>query len=245
MFSWSQQNVTDLFWLNLNGEVRKGILGLPTSYNFQTKTWKQAHTQGAWVITQWILRNQKTNIIQVKVDDDKQDFKILIDKKNLLTEAHDLVSKLLLTLETYKATGATEKAKALYDDLSKVSDDWLVVDQIIRSKRQPAHLRVFNNLDKPHEETILEQYHLAGIKQKLSNSLVERVVDNKVTAEMIEEEKELPAPSVVGYSESMESVIYSYASRYPFNADFYKTTMWEWMPHKDDLRVGENVEASY
>jgi dipeptidyl-peptidase-3 len=49
--NWAANNVTDLFWLNLDQQVRKGILGIPSSYSFDKQKWKQAHTQGAWVIT--------------------------------------------------------------------------------------------------------------------------------------------------------------------------------------------------
>jgi len=47
-------------------EARKGILGIPSSYNMELKKWKQAHTQGAFVITMFIMKNQKTKVIEIE-----------------------------------------------------------------------------------------------------------------------------------------------------------------------------------
>lgn len=56
-FDYKESEVKDLLWLNTMIEIRKGIYGLASAYNPKTGKWKQAHAQGAWVITQWILRN--------------------------------------------------------------------------------------------------------------------------------------------------------------------------------------------
>lgn len=59
VFDYDEGQIKDLLWVNLMTEVRKGISGLASAYNTKSKKWKQAHAQGAWVITQWIYRNQK------------------------------------------------------------------------------------------------------------------------------------------------------------------------------------------
>lgn len=56
-FDYDQSEVKDLLWLNTMSEIRKGIYGLTSAYNPKTNKWKQAHAQGAWVITQWIYKN--------------------------------------------------------------------------------------------------------------------------------------------------------------------------------------------
>ena len=38
-------------------QFRKGILGLPL-YNPELKKWGQAHTQGAFVLSMWIMKKQ-------------------------------------------------------------------------------------------------------------------------------------------------------------------------------------------
>mmetsp|Transcript_15338 Transcript_15338/g.23612 ORF Transcript_15338/g.23612 Transcript_15338/m.23612 type:complete len:181 (+) Transcript_15338:1685-2227(+) len=44
VFDYNKTSVADLFWLNLMGEIRKGVLGLPSAYNSETQKWGQAHT---------------------------------------------------------------------------------------------------------------------------------------------------------------------------------------------------------
>lgn len=44
IFNWTQTNATTLQKLSMMTEFRKGILGLKSSYNKETKRWTQAHT---------------------------------------------------------------------------------------------------------------------------------------------------------------------------------------------------------
>jgi len=57
LFGIEDHEVNDMLWTNVMNQLRKGVIGLPL-YNPETKKWGQAHTQGAWVITQWIYKNQ-------------------------------------------------------------------------------------------------------------------------------------------------------------------------------------------
>lgn len=57
VFAWNASNSSSLLALSVLQEVRKGILGLQSSYNHEQHKWKQAHTQGAFVIAQFILQN--------------------------------------------------------------------------------------------------------------------------------------------------------------------------------------------
>ena len=94
-FNWTESNSTDLLYLNLLHEVRKGILGMQSSYNAEEKKWKQAHTQGAFVITQFILQNQDRKVLQIVNSTKGDDFRIILDKENLRREGHRLIGKLL------------------------------------------------------------------------------------------------------------------------------------------------------
>jgi hypothetical protein len=49
-----------------------------------------------------------------------------------MTEGHDLISKLLLALQTYKSSGAVDRAKKLYEQYSQVPDDYRVIREIIK-----------------------------------------------------------------------------------------------------------------
>lgn len=56
LFGYQDHEVDTLFWVTIMNQLRKAILGL-TMYNPDAKKWGQAHTQGAFVLTQWFLKN--------------------------------------------------------------------------------------------------------------------------------------------------------------------------------------------
>lgn len=130
------------------GEIRKGMYGLIAAFNTKTKKWKQAHAQGAWVITQWILKNQKGKVLEFETVGNFEDFKIHLNKDLLMTEGHELVGKLLNILQVYKSSGAVDRAKKLYDEYSAVPDLFLKYRDIMISKRKPGQLRGYFNLEK-------------------------------------------------------------------------------------------------
>jgi len=56
LFDFEESEVPEMIWTNVMNQMRKGTLGLQL-YNPDTKKWGQAHTQGAWVLGQYIYRN--------------------------------------------------------------------------------------------------------------------------------------------------------------------------------------------
>jgi dipeptidyl-peptidase-3 len=54
-FNWTAENNKILRWSSMLQEARKGLLGLESSYNDHKHRWNQAHTQGAYVISQFIM----------------------------------------------------------------------------------------------------------------------------------------------------------------------------------------------
>jgi len=129
------------------GEIRKGIYGLTSAYNVKTKKWKQAHAQGAWVITQWVYRNQKQKVIEFETLGDFKDFRIKLNKDLLMTEGHQLIGQLLNILQVYKSAAAVDRAQKLYEDYSSVNDMFLKYRDIVISKRKPGELRSYPNLE--------------------------------------------------------------------------------------------------
>lgn len=71
-------------------QFRKGLLGL-TLYNAETKKWGQAHTQGAYVLSMWIYKNQKSKIVDFEIIGDNEDFLIHLDEKLLVEEGKGLI----------------------------------------------------------------------------------------------------------------------------------------------------------
>ena len=127
LFGWEDKDVDTLLWVNCMSQFRKGILGLPL-YNAELKKWGQAHTQGAFVFSMWIMKNQnqENKIVEFEITgENKDDFVIHLNKERLCTEGKVLIKDLLIVLQTYKSSGAFERGKKFYDEYSAVSDYFL------------------------------------------------------------------------------------------------------------------------
>jgi len=61
------------------------------------------------------MQNQKSKIVDIKMDNEKDTFYTVVDKDLLATEGHELIKNLLLILHTYKSVGAVDRAKKFYD----------------------------------------------------------------------------------------------------------------------------------
>jgi len=79
LFGFKDDEVDRLLWVSIMTQLRKGIVGLPL-YNPQSKRWGQAHTQGAYVLSMWLYRNQKTDIIKIEILGDNEDFRIHLNE---------------------------------------------------------------------------------------------------------------------------------------------------------------------
>ena len=139
-----------LLWVNVMNQFRKGVLGL-TLYNPETKTWGQAHTQGAFVFAMWIYKNQKSKIVDFELQEDKDEFLIHLDEKLLVSEGKDLIRQLLIVLQTYKSSGANDRGQKFYEEYSAVSDFFLKVRDIVQKKKKPRRVEVNNNLFRYNE----------------------------------------------------------------------------------------------
>jgi len=95
LFGFAEEDVETLLFINLTNYVRKGICGLPL-YNKETGKWGQAHTQGAFVFTQYVWQNQKNKLLSVDLTETS--FTISIDRQYLMDEGRQLISDFLLTL---------------------------------------------------------------------------------------------------------------------------------------------------
>ena len=77
---------------------------------------------------------------------DFKDFRIKLNKELLMTEGHELIGKLLYTLQVYKSSASYDRAKKLYDDYSSVSDHFLKYRDIVISKKRPGTLHSYPNM---------------------------------------------------------------------------------------------------
>lgn len=155
LFGIKEHEVNDLLWVNVMQQLRKGIIGLQF-YNADSKKWGQAHTQGAYVITQWLYRNQQSKIVDFEILGDN-DFRIHLNEENLLKEGKELISKLLVVLQTYKSSGAADKATKFYNDYSEVNEFFLKIRTIVMNNRKPRRLTLNNNLLRYNSDNIVVQ----------------------------------------------------------------------------------------
>lgn len=142
-----------MLWCNVMNQLRKGILGL-TLYNAETQKWGQAHTQGAFVFAMWLQKNQKSKIVDFIISDDGSDFHIELDQANLVTEGKELIKKLLIVIQTYKSSGASDRGTKFYNEYSTVSDFFLKVRDIVMQKKKPRRVELNNNLVRYSEQCI-------------------------------------------------------------------------------------------
>jgi dipeptidyl-peptidase-3 len=124
---------------------RKGVLGLPL-YNPDTKKWGQAHTQGAYVFAMWFYKNQKSKIVDFEIIGDNEDFRIHLNEELLMAEGPELLKQLLIVIQTYKSSGAVDRAAKFYAEYSEVSDFFLQIRQIVINQKKPRRLLLNNNL---------------------------------------------------------------------------------------------------
>lgn len=143
-----------MLWVNVMNHFRKGILGLPL-YNLDSKKWGQAHTQGAFVFAMWIYKNQKSKVVDFEIvtkDGKDADFYIHLDEKNLVKEGKELIGQLLLVIQTYKSSGAVDRATAFYNEYSTVDPFFLRLRAIVVANRSPRRATVFSNLVRYSEQ---------------------------------------------------------------------------------------------
>lgn len=62
---------------------------------------------------------------------DEDDFRIHLNEKALNTEGKELIKKLLIILQTYKSSGAADRARAFYAKYSEVSDYFIRVRDLV------------------------------------------------------------------------------------------------------------------
>lgn len=84
----------------------------------------------------------------------ENDFVIHLNEELLVSEGKELISKLLVVLQTYKSSGSEERAKKFYDEYSEVSDFFLQVRDIVKRNKKPRRLELNHNLFRYSQESI-------------------------------------------------------------------------------------------
>jgi hypothetical protein len=81
IFEFNESLYKDIIYCLWLLYIRKGVLGLDL-YNDDVKRWGQAHTQGAWIFTRFLLENQieGQEILNIKLEEDKKQFHISLNR---------------------------------------------------------------------------------------------------------------------------------------------------------------------
>ena len=102
----------------------------------------------------WLYKNQKAKIVDFEITKDGTDFLIHLNKDALVTEGKELIKSLLMVLQTYKSSGASDRGVKFYNSYSEVSDFFLKVRAIVIEKKQPRRVELNNNLVRYSEQQI-------------------------------------------------------------------------------------------
>jgi dipeptidyl-peptidase-3 len=77
-----------------------------------------------------------------------------LDRELLWTEGRKLIKDFLVILQTYKSTGAIDRASKFWAHHSKVEGFFLDIREIVLEKKKPRRLELNNNLVRYNESAI-------------------------------------------------------------------------------------------
>ena len=81
----------------------------------------------------------------VTLDKTKDDIIIHLDRTKINTIGVEAVGEFLMKLNVYKATADAIEGTKFYIDATSVSDDWVVVRDLVIAKKQPRKMFVQGN----------------------------------------------------------------------------------------------------
>ena len=139
------KNVTYTIWALF---FIKAILGT-RNYIEKSKTWGIANSQSSWIIVNYFLETQKEGeeIIKIDLDEEKETFKIHVNKEMILILSANLIlSNLMPKLHIWKCTGDAESAKQFIEHHSKLEPKFLKIKQILEKEPLPLTYYLYNNL---------------------------------------------------------------------------------------------------
>ena len=147
------KNVTYTIWLLTFTET---IFGL-SSYDEKSKSWVHPYKQATWILTKYILENQKEGEEIIKLDlteIEKGTFKIQINKEMILCSANEIISKLMLKMHIWKCIGDVESATECINHYSEIDETFLKIKKIIEKNEEHNKFYLFHNLIRDEDGTV-------------------------------------------------------------------------------------------
>ena len=71
-----------------------------------------------------------------------------MSQENLMKEGKQLIREFLIILQTYKSSGAVERATKFYSKYSHVDEFFLKVRDLVISRKKPRRIELNNNLHR-------------------------------------------------------------------------------------------------
>jgi len=93
-------------------------------------------------------------MIDFEITEEGNSFLIHLDRDLLYTEGKELIRRFLLILQTYKSTGALERAEKFWTHHSKVDGVFLKIRDIVIDKKKPRRVELNNNLVRYSEDCV-------------------------------------------------------------------------------------------
>lgn len=141
------ENQSDIIYINWLLMCRAGILALEF-FTPETNAWRQAHMNARFVILRVLLEAGQglLNIQRFTADDGREDISVDLDRSKIATIGKNAIGAFLLKLQVYKSTGDVTSGGAMFAEYSSVSDDMMVLRNIVIARKEPRKLLVQPNM---------------------------------------------------------------------------------------------------
>lgn len=146
------KSVTYTIWLLF---LVHGLSGLKM-YIEKSKSWAHQYSQSACIIIKYILENQKEGeeIIKIDMNEEKDTFKIKLNKEAILISANAVLAKLMLKFHIWKCIGDVESAKEFIDNYSQLDDKLLKIKKCVENDNDYLILFLYHNLTREEDGTV-------------------------------------------------------------------------------------------
>jgi len=165
IFGHSGQQADDVMYVTWLNMLTCGLVALEY-YSPETKSWKQAHANGRFVILRVCLDAGESFVrIEQRMGlDGRPDMRITVDRVKINTVGKKAMGNFLMRLQMYKATADYENGQKMYRDYSTVEDEneygipFLDLRKIVMERKQERKFFVQVNTKLTEESVDLESY---------------------------------------------------------------------------------------
>ncbi|KAG8179448.1 hypothetical protein JTE90_026341 [Oedothorax gibbosus] len=170
----------DAMYTNWIDCIYSGIEALK-SYDPNTKSWLQAHSQAAYVMLQVLLecKGNFVNVQKIAGEDGQPDLLFTMDRTKILSHGKPCIEAFIKKLQLYKAIADKKSAVKMFSNYSAVTSEdkypFLQYREIVMARKKPRRLIVQANTFIEDGKVVLQTYEPSP--EGLIQSFVERYND--------------------------------------------------------------------